>query len=104
MKIKYFIFSSLILIGCPNPPKNPGPAPAVVDTEFCNKAEQNLSELCYKDREENAYCCAIVAPTKKHKSFTQFCEDKQNQGVFLNPRCLAAINTCYDLDKCTRSE
>jgi hypothetical protein len=82
----------------------PRPTPVPVDTDMCSAAEQHLQQMCNSDQTANAYCCAVVAPTKKGKTFTQFCEAKQNEGVFLNPKCVSEVKSCGDIDSCTGSK
>jgi len=93
----------LILVGCPNNPVSPQPTPIVTDTVLCPSAEEHLQNLCKEDPSGNAYCCKIVAPTKKGKSFTQVCIELQNNGVFFNPKCIASVTSCDQIDQCTRS-
>ncbi len=75
----------------------PQPTPVVKDTEWCQAAEVNLQQLeCIPD--DQPY-------TKKGLTFTQFCEQKHEDGVFLNPKCLATEvtekTTCSYIDVCT---
>lgn len=106
--MKSFIISSIllsfVLIACAGVPIAPHPTPVVTDTAMCVDAQTHLEQLCQADSSKNAYCCKVVAPTKKGKSFTQFCIEKQNQGVFLNPRCVSKVNSCGEIDRCTQSE
>lgn len=78
-------------------PVTPRPTPVVVDSVYCAEAEANLKKL---------HCIPENEPyTKKGKSFNQFCQEKQAQGVFLNPKCLAREITektgCSYQDVCT---
>ncbi len=70
----------------------------------CEQAQSRLEELCLADAAAHRYCCAVVMLTKKEQSFAQLCEEKQANGIFVNPECLASIVTCYDIDFCTRSK
>jgi len=85
----------------PVPPK---PTPIPTDTGMCQSAEDHLTQMCKSDPQTNSYCCAVVAPTKKGKSFSQFCQDKQNDGVSLNPKCLSEVKSCGEIDSCTGSK
>jgi hypothetical protein len=87
-----------------NSPTPPHPTPVVIDTDQCGAAETNLHSLCNADPVKNSYCCQVVAPTKKGKSYTQFCQDKQLQGVFLNPKCVSSVTSCEQIDACTNSK
>ena len=71
----------------------PRPIKIVKDSELCKAAEIHLLELK----------CEIGQPTKKGKSFEQFCKETQEAGVFINPRCLVETKTC-DTDVCTGSK
>jgi hypothetical protein len=120
--IKLFLIGILAFAGCqiqntntptPDPtvtvPPSPPPAPPVpppappVPTTDCEKAQARLSELCLADAKTNQYCCEVVAPTKKGKQFSQFCDEEQAKGVSVNPECLATITNCDDIDSCTKS-
>jgi hypothetical protein len=85
-------------------PVPPRPTPIPADTDKCQAAEDHLTQMCNANKETNGYCCAVVAPTKKGKSFTQFCQDKQNTGIALNPKCLSEIKSCGEIDSCTGSK
>lgn len=87
----------------PTPPEPP-PAPPIPATTDCEKAEAHLHDLCLADATGNQYCCVVVAPTKKGKTFSQFCEEEQAKGVNVNPQCLASATTCDNIDLCTKSE
>lgn len=102
------ISSFAVFSGCPaqtnEPPTPPTPTPIVTDTDQCAPAEQHLHDLCSADPGKNNYCCRVVAPTKKGKSYTQFCQEKQNEGVFLNPKCIESVTSCDQIDACTHSQ
>ena len=74
---------------------NPQPVPVVKDSEFCQQAEVHLKEL---------KCISSTQPyTKKGKSFTQFCQEKQDQGISIEPKCLSNITSCDQMDVCTHT-
>lgn len=97
-------FAILINVGCPRNPVSPHPTPVVTDTNMCVEVETHLTQMCNANPTKNAYCCQVSAPTKKGKSYTQFCIEKQNQGVFLNPKCVSQVTSCDQIDQCTQSE
>lgn len=87
---------SLLLLGfdcnpAPPTPVRPQPTPVVTDSDWCEKAQENLLRLQ----------CAEGEPTKKGKSFAEFCRETQENGIFLNPRCLAGIDRCQMIASCT---
>jgi len=97
-----FLLSALIF-GCAyHPPPNPNlpPPPAeteqeVHDTEYCAAAEFNLNKPYFQEN-----CPTLGARTKKGKSFTDFCIETQNNGIYLHPRCLAEARTCEAARAC----
>jgi len=95
--MKKILILTVLLIGCRSDAMPPHPPPVVVDTEWCEAAEVNLKQL---------KCIPSDKPyTKKGLTFTQFCQKKQEDGIFLNPKCLANEVTsktgCGYIDVCT---
>lgn len=105
MKSILFVIILLTITDClngnPQPTVQPHPTPIVVDTEYCAAAETNLQTLCDKDKVGNKYCCDTVSPTKKGKDFKTVCQDIQNNGIAISPRCLSTITACGQIDTCT---
>lgn len=97
------IFSTALVINCGSTTVQSHPTPVVTDTAMCVTADQHLASLCSADSSKNAYCCLVDALTKKGKNYTQFCIEKQNEGVFLNPRCISQVTSCDQIDACTQS-
>lgn len=97
------IFAGTVIVACSGTTTQTRPAAITGDSNMCPTAEEHLTQLCKKDEIVNRYCCEVVAPTQKGKSFTQFCSEKQAQGVRLNPGCLARITSCEQVDVCTSS-
>jgi len=95
--MKKILLISILLMGCPPEPMPPHPTPVVTDTDWCEAAEVNLKSLG---------CIPSDKPyTKKGLSFTQFCQKKHDDGVFLNPKCLSnevtKVTGCEYVDVCT---
>jgi hypothetical protein len=87
-----FALSVVGLFGCGAPEHVvPEPiVPTVKGSEWCDEAEKNLLALG----------CEEGRPTKRGKSFTEFClETQQDGGIDLNPQCLATIKSCDEVDK-----
>jgi len=61
------------------------------DSEWCDLAENHLTELN----------CIEAQPTKKGVHFGAFCRELQQNGIFINPKCLAEIKSCSEVDVCT---
>lgn len=95
----FYLVLALVFSGCAGCPTKgeffpPAPEPVTQDIQLCATAETNLKKL--KCIPEGAY-------TKKGKTFTQFCEETQKNGVFLNPKCLSTITECNKMKSCTNS-
>ncbi len=81
---------------CPPPgptpdPVPPRPTPVPTDSEWCDLAENRLTELN----------CPESQPTKKGVHFGAFCRELQSKGIFINPKCLAEVKSCAGVDVCT---
>lgn len=72
-------------------PVKPQPTPIVTGTNYCDKAQENLLRLN----------CVEGHSTKKGKPFAQFCRETQENGIFINPKCLSEITDCGQVDSCT---
>jgi hypothetical protein len=65
------------------------PTPDVVnDSLYCAPAEENLKRLG----------CPEGQPTKKGKTFTEVCQNASNNFIWFNPKCLASINSCSEIE------
>lgn len=97
--MKYILFLSLIILG-PNCSANTNqssvaiPTPVVTDTQYCDLAQSHLIALK----------CDEGNPTKKGKSFSTVCRETQDNGIFINPKCLSEVTTCDQIDSCTHSK
>jgi len=93
---RLFLAALFILIavpGCPTQYVKPHPTPIVTDSAFCKPAEVHLKEL---------NCIPNDKPyTKRGKQYEQFCMETQENGIFLNPKCISEIKTCEEVDICT---
>ena len=104
--MKNFFISALIIsaitLSCAS--QTPGSAVATSDSSYCSVADTHMAQLCKADPVKNAYCCQVDAATKKGLTYTDFCTKKQAQGVSLNPKCLAEITSCDQINACTNSK
>lgn len=100
------LFITLLLIaGCQSNigltrPFNYRQTPAPTDADMCGSAQTHLTALCQANPVENDFCCMTVNPTAKGKSFAVFCEETENAGIQLNPKCLSAITKCEEINTC----
>jgi hypothetical protein len=95
----YVVLNLIFVVSCAGCPGT-GLQPITSDIQYCNAAEQNLQKLCNADGVKNAYCCEVVKPTKKNKSFTQFCQETANNGISTHSKCLSTITSCNQIDTC----
>jgi hypothetical protein len=100
MKKRLAAVMLVALVACdacpPSPPPDPvrpTPTPVPTDTEYCDLAENHLTELN----------CVEGQPTKKGVHFGAVCRELQSRGVFINPKCLTEIKSCAEVDVCTRT-
>lgn len=98
------IFVGAAVVSCAHNYDQIRPTPVTGDSNMCAVASAHLSQLCEQDPVKNKYCCDVNAPTLKVKTFTQFCIEKQYQGVALNPGCIANVVYCEQIDICTNSK
>ena len=91
------IIASFLMLACTSNlysrPPTPQPIPVITDTEMCDAAEANLIKLG----------CPEGKPTKRGKRFGDVCRELQENGIFVNPRCLTIIVSCVNVDVCTRT-
>ncbi len=92
--MRYYILA-IIVLGCgpSQPGPVPPPTPVVVDTDQCGAAGSNIAKVCPE-----------LAATPSGKSFAAFCEETQDNGIALNPVCLAAAKSCAEMDSCLWSQ
>lgn len=89
-----FLFSVLLLAGCP---QREAPAPIDVDiqdTELCGKMCTHLAALKCEEG-ESVYDSDKPGPKDvPNTSCEEFCRTSQTRGAFLNPRCVSLAPTC----------
>lgn len=93
MKLNFFYLPiTILIISClqSDQPK-PRPTPIVVDSEYCQAAQENLQKLK----------CPEGATLPNGDTFKKFCETTQKAGIFINPHCLSTITSCSLVDQCT---
>jgi len=85
-------FFCFLILSCSN--SITPPAAVTTDIDYCSKADENLQKLG----------CISNKYTKKGKSYTEFCTELQNKGIFTNPKCVASLTDCADFtaDTCNR--
>lgn len=108
-----WLFAVVLLGGCPvsGIMVTPQP-PTVVDQDKCQAACDNLKRLGCEEAEPidmHASCFgdAECLPGQTCSTFgtcvascVSFCVDTENQGVWLDPGCVANVKTCDQVDSC----
>lgn len=102
--MRKYIFLLLFLTCCSSDKIPASPPSLETNYQLCELAQEHLYSMCTADDIRNSYCCEIVKPTKKGKSYSQFCREKMFQGVDLNPQCVAEVTACGQIDFCTGSQ
>lgn len=107
-----FIILCNSCVPTPKPPVVTPVPPAVVDQDACLAACDNLNRLNCEDGKDietktkcliNAECG--VGQTCSAKGLciapcVTFCRDTEEQGVWLDPNCVAEITACDQVDNC----
>ncbi len=96
MKIKYHLMAVVLALNSCHPtpsadPVAPHPTPVPTDVEMCDAAEVHLIALG----------CPEGQPTKRGTRFADICRELSAAGIFPNPRCLANVKSCSEVDVCT---
>ncbi|HSN97966.1 MAG TPA: hypothetical protein VLS89_06695 [Candidatus Nanopelagicales bacterium] len=96
MRLSFFL--ALLLAGCPRQGEQPLVTPVVPDTDWCREAEIRLEALACKDpRGEPMWV------NRRGERFAETCRVTQKEGgVFLNPRCIAQVEACSEVDACAQ--
>lgn len=99
-KILSLTFVGFLIASC-QPTKTP--LPNIPDVEFCEPAEQHLKALCDEaaQNDQYQYCCELIRPTKKGKTYSTFCKEKMAQGVNINPKCISVVKDCSLVEDCS---
>lgn len=101
-----------VFVGCPtNPGVTPQP-PVINDQAKCQAACDHLKALgCEEGQPIDMHTtCRINADCAANQTCSalgtcmvtcvQFCIDTENAGVWLDPGCVASINTCAEINQC----
>lgn len=95
-----FVFAALVLTSCPGPapvPPLPGPQP---DSSYCAQMCDHIGPNGLKCQEGNPiYDSDLPGPAGvPNESCTDFCTKQQGNGVFINPKCVAQVAACADIE------
>ena len=78
----------------PNPPVPP-------DTDMCGKMCEHIGPKGLKCEEgEDYYDSDVAGPKGKPNATCEFfCKTQQGKGVFINPRCVAQVPSCPQIEE-----
>lgn len=98
---------ALLLPGCPpsEPPLPPSPNPPP-DTDLCGKMCDHIGPTGLKCEEGNpVYNNDIPGPADvPNQSCADNCKELQDKGVFVNPRCVATVPNCDQIEAFRQKE
>lgn len=88
-----------VFLGCPPPsgPVVPPPNPPV-DTDWCGKMCDHLEGLGCEEGKPVYNNDLPGPPDVPNQSCKDHCEELQNRGFFVNPRCVAQVKTCEEIE------
>lgn len=102
-RLLWFILPALVLIGCPMEPPVPPPNPPV-DTDWCGKMCGHLKGLGCEEGQP-LYNNDLPGPEgEPNQSCEDNCVELQDKGFFVNPRCVATVPTCEDIEPYRQKE
>jgi hypothetical protein len=101
MRHAFLVLSTLLmLVGCPKQqPVSPNPLPAP-DTDLCGKMCEHLGPKGLNCPEgQDVYDSDKPGPHGvPNETCEQFCQYQQDNGAFVNPRCLIQVPRCADIE------
>lgn len=92
------------ILGCPTHTMTPAVAPIPSpeppkDTSLCGAACRHLADLSCEEGKP-VYNSDLPGPRDvPNQSCESFCEEMQDKGLFVNPRCLLTIKTCDEIEE-----
>lgn len=88
----------LLTVSCPSVPPVPPPNPPT-DTEYCEVMCEHLHQLGCEEGEP-VYNSDIEGPVDiPNQNCTDFCADLQGSGYFVNPKCVALVENCEQIEE-----
>jgi len=94
-----FLFA-VVLLGCPSgPPPVPAPQPAP-DSAYCGAMCAHIGPSGLNCPEgQPVYDSSLPGPANvPNESCTDFCARQEENGVFINPKCVAQVSSCADIE------
>lgn len=95
------LFSIACLVGCPPQPQAPSPNPIIPpDSDLCQAMCDHIGPNGLKCEEGNSvYDSDLPGPVDvPNLTCTDWCKQEQANGLFINPRCVAKVLTCGEIE------
>lgn len=94
-----FVFAVLVLTSCPGPVPPPTPTPAP-DTSFCGAMCDHIGPKGLNCPEgKPVYDSDLPGPPGvPNESCTDFCSKQQQNGVYLNAKCVSQVASCAEIE------
>lgn len=103
-RLAWLVFPAVWLLGCP-PTQPPVPPPnPPVDTDKCGEMCDHLKKLGCEEGED-LYNNDLPGPNgEPNQSCADNCKELQDKGFFVNPRCVAQVKTCEEIEPARQKE
>ena len=100
MKIHFCLFA-LVFTACPpsRDPASPNPIPAP-DSDLCGQMCDHIGPNGLKCPEGDSVYDSDRPGTRgiPNKTCEDFCKEQQDNGAFVNPRCILQIKSCGEIE------
>lgn len=100
--------AALTLVGCPpKEPRIPGPPPLdPTGTEYCAEMCDVIGPQGLKCEEgEDVYNNDLPGPEgEPNQSCTEWCEEQQARGFYVNPKCVRLVTVCEDIESARQKD
>ena len=106
MRSKFLVVGLLALAGCPKTVDREAPGPSPIkppNTDLCGKMCQHIGP-----KDKGGLGCEEGAPVYNsdkpgpvdvpNETCEDFCRTTQDRGAFLNPRCVALVKSCAEIE------
>lgn len=103
-RLAWLVFPVVWLLGCPpSQPPVPPPNPPV-DTDKCGEMCDHLKKLGCEEGGD-LYNNDLPGPDgEPNQSCADNCKELQDKGFFVNPRCVAQVTTCEEIEPARQKE
>jgi len=109
MRTLFAVLFTLTLLGCPHTTEREAPSPSPItppDTDLCGKMCQKIGPNGLKCEEgESVYDSDKPGPVDvPNVTCEDFCRTTQDRGAFLNPKCVALVKSCDEIESARKKK